>query len=86
MVTGRRAFAGDSSAEALAALLTAPPKPPSALVPDLPRELERIILRCLRKEPDRRFQHMDDVRIELLEVKEESDSTHRPRLRPAQRR
>ena len=41
---------------------------------DLPKELERIILRCLRKEPNRRFQNMADVKIELLEVKEESDS------------
>ena len=40
----------------------------------LPRELERIILRCLRKEPERRFQHMVDVKVELQEVKEESDS------------
>jgi eukaryotic-like serine/threonine-protein kinase len=74
MVTGRRAFAGDSSAEVLAALLKDTPKPPRELVPDVPKELERIILRCLRKEQDRRFQHMLDVKIELQELKEESDS------------
>ena len=50
------------------------PRSPSELVPGVPKELERIILRCLRKEPGRRFQHMADVRIELQEVKEESDS------------
>ena len=43
-------------------------------MPDVPKELERIILRCLRKEPARRFQHMADVKVELQEVKEESDS------------
>ena len=43
-------------------------------MPDVPKELERIILRCLRKEPGRRFQHMADVKVELQEVKEESDS------------
>jgi len=74
MVTGRRPFAGASSAELLAALLKEQARPPSELVADLPRDLERIILRCLRKEPERRFQHMVDVRIELQEVKEESDS------------
>jgi Tol biopolymer transport system component len=74
MVTGRRPFAGGSSAELLASLLKDEPKPPSALVPDLPKELERIVLRCLRKEPARRFQHMLDVKVELQEVKEESDS------------
>jgi serine/threonine protein kinase len=74
MVTGRRAFSGRSSAETLAAILREQPKPPSELVPDLPRDLERIILRCLRKESDRRFQHMLDVKVELQDVKEESDS------------
>jgi Tol biopolymer transport system component/serine/threonine protein kinase len=74
MVTGRRPFAGRSSAESYAALLKEQPKPPSQLGADVPRDLERIILRCLRKEPDRRFHHMVDVRVELQEVKEESDS------------
>jgi Tol biopolymer transport system component len=74
MVTGRRPFGGGSSAEALAALLKAQPKPPSEVVPDLPKELERIILRCLRKQPERRFQNMLDVKVELEEIKEESDS------------
>ena len=74
MVTGRRPFGGGSSAEMLAALLKEQPKPPSELVPDVPKELERIIQRCLRKEPGRRFQHMGDVKVELQELKEESDS------------
>jgi eukaryotic-like serine/threonine-protein kinase len=74
MVTGRRPFGAGSSAEMLAALLKEQPKPPSELVPEVPKELERIVLRCLRKEPGRRFQNMLDVKIELQEVKEESDS------------
>ncbi len=74
MVTGRRPFGGGSIAEMFAALLKEPPKPPSDLVADVPKELERIILRCLRKEPERRFQNMLDVKVELQEVKEESDS------------
>jgi len=37
-------------------------------------ELERLILRCLRKEPDRRYQTIRDVSLELQEIKEESDS------------
>jgi serine/threonine protein kinase len=74
MVTGRRPFGGGSTAEMLACLLKEQPKPPSEFVPDLPKELERIVLRCLRKEPARRFQHMTDLKVELEEVKEESDS------------
>jgi Tol biopolymer transport system component/predicted Ser/Thr protein kinase len=74
MVTGARAFQGDSSASTLAAVLTKEPKPPSQVVEGLPRELERVILRCLRKDPARRFQIMADLKVELEEVKVESDS------------
>ena len=74
MVTGQRAFSGNSAVETLAAVIKQQPKSPSDLVPGVPRELERVIQRCLKKEPERRFQHMLDVKVELQEVKEESDS------------
>jgi len=74
MVTGRRAFSRSSVAETLAAVMKEQPKPPSGVVPGVPKELERVIQRCLRKEPERRFQHMLDVKVELQEIKEESDS------------
>jgi serine/threonine protein kinase/Tol biopolymer transport system component len=74
MLTGQRAFRGPSSAETLAAVLKEQPKAPSEVVPEVPKELERIVLRCLKKEPERRFQNMLDAKIELQEVKEESDS------------
>jgi hypothetical protein len=38
--------------------------------------LEKIIQRCLRKDPERRFQSMKDVKIALEELKQESDSGH----------
>jgi eukaryotic-like serine/threonine-protein kinase len=44
------------------------------VVADAPRDLEKIITRCLRKDPARRFQHTDDLKIALSELKEESDS------------
>jgi serine/threonine protein kinase len=77
MVTGRRAFAGDTSAEAIAALLKDEPLPPSVLAPGVPKELERIITRCLRKEPGRRFQHVEDLQVELEEVRDECASASR---------
>jgi Tol biopolymer transport system component len=84
MVTGRRAFAGNSTAETLAAVLREQPKAPSEAVPGVPRDLEKVILRCLQKDPDRRFQHMVDVKVELQEIKEESDS--QPAAAPARAR
>jgi eukaryotic-like serine/threonine-protein kinase len=74
MVTGRRAFTGDSRMSTLASILRDDVKPVRDLVEDVPPELERIISRCLRKDASRRFQHMDDVKVALQEIKEESDS------------
>ena len=74
MVTGRRAFQRESKLSTLAAILREEPKPASQTVEGLPAEAERIITRCLRKDPERRFQHMDDLKVALEEVKEESDS------------
>ena len=77
MVTGVGPLAGKTPADTLANVLRAQPKPPTQLVPALPHDLERTILRCLRKEPARRFQHMVDVKVDLQEIKEESDSETR---------
>jgi eukaryotic-like serine/threonine-protein kinase len=74
MVTGRRAFQGDSRLSTLTAILREEPTPAGQVVEGLPRELERIIVRCLRKDPERRFQAMPDLKVALEELKEESDS------------
>jgi serine/threonine protein kinase len=74
IVTGHRAFTGKTVADTLTAVIREHPKSPTAIISTVPRELERVILRCLRKEPNRRFQHADDVKVALQEVKEESDS------------
>ena len=90
MVTGRRAFRGDTKLSVLSAILKEDPQPASSVREDVPRDLERIIARCLRKDPERRFQHMDDVKVALEELKEESDSgtaaTAAPSRRPRRRR
>src|SRR5205823_1585766 len=74
MLTGRRAFEGGSKASTMAAILREDPKPAHEVAASVPVELERIVSRALRKDPSRRFQHMDDVKVELEELKEESDS------------
>jgi serine/threonine protein kinase len=74
MLSGQRAFQGESKASTIAAILREEPKPLSQIVEGLPREVERVIKRCLRKDPAHRFQHMDDLKVALEELKEESDS------------
>ena len=86
MVTGRRAFAGGSTAETLAAVVRDQPKAPSEVVPSVPKELDRLIQRCLRKEPERRFQHMLDVKLELEQIKEDSESGRAAAAVPARSR
>jgi eukaryotic-like serine/threonine-protein kinase len=76
MATGRRAFTGESTAETLDAVLRSEPTPPRQIVASLPRDLERLIVRCLRKDPQRRYQTMLDVRNELQEIEQDLKSGH----------
>ena len=65
MITAQQAFSGDTQTRVLAAILEKDPKPISQIVQGTPPELDRIIARCLRKDPGRRFQHMQDLRLTL---------------------
>ena len=75
MVTGRRAFSGGSKLSSLSAVLHTEPQPPSQAVPDIPPELDRIIARCLKKDPVRRWQSMADVKVVLDELRDEMESS-----------
>ncbi len=74
MASGQRAFQGDTPASTLGAVIHTQPKPLAELVPALPNDLERLIARCLRKDRARRMQGMADIRVALLDLKEDSDS------------
>jgi eukaryotic-like serine/threonine-protein kinase len=86
MTTGHRAFCGKTNMSALAAIIEKEPQPVSELLPDLPQELERVIRRCLRKDRSRRFQHMGDIRLSLLELIEDLDSDRAPTSPQTERR
>lgn len=74
MVTGRRAFEGESSLSTLSAILRDEPPDMADVAPDVPAQMESVILRCLRKSPDERFQSMKDVQNALSVLKRDSDS------------
>src|SRR5215471_6238989 len=78
MVTGQRAFRGETSMSTISSILRDDPQPAGQLSADVPRDLDKIIARCLRKDPERRFQTMADVRVALRELKEESESGKLP--------
>jgi len=74
MLTGSRAFNGDSALSTLSAILRDEHRPMVELVSDVPPQLEMLITRCLRKNPDERWQSMKDVLAALGALKHESDS------------
>jgi eukaryotic-like serine/threonine-protein kinase len=74
MATGQRPFNGQSQIAVLSAILREEPKAIIEIRPEVPSELMRVIARCMRKDPARRFQHMEDLKVALVELKEESDS------------
>jgi len=83
LLTGRRPFAGSSFADVSSAILRDTPPAVSSIRRDVPRDLDRIVSRCLEKDRDRRFQTAKDVRNELTLVRHELQSTSRPPAAPA---
>ena len=74
MLTGRKAFGRESGIKSLAAVLNEDPPPASAVNEAVPAEIERVLNRCLRKDPQRRWQTMSDLKVALQELKEDSES------------
>ncbi len=73
MVTGRKAFEGKTYASLVGAILASEPAP-MELTPITPAWLERLVRRCLAKDPEDRWQSMRDIVIELRSPPEESVS------------
>jgi Tol biopolymer transport system component len=78
MASGRRAFAGSSPAATLAAVINQEPKPLRETAPELPYELEKLVMRCLRKDIGARQQNMTDLKLLLEDLKQESESGRLP--------
>jgi Tol biopolymer transport system component/tRNA A-37 threonylcarbamoyl transferase component Bud32 len=74
MLTGKRAFVGDSAVSTLAAILRAEPADVTEQLPDVPKEFNRIVRRCLEKAPERRWQSMADVRAVVEDLKQDVQS------------
>ncbi len=65
MLDGRRPFRRDTTIETMNAILTEEPPELSEAHPNLARALERVVLRCLEKSPERRFQSASDLAFAL---------------------
>jgi serine/threonine protein kinase/Flp pilus assembly protein TadD len=71
MVTGQRAFKGENALDVIGAILHKEPTPLRQLSPELPNEIERIINKALRKDPDARYQTAADLLTDLKDAKQD---------------
>ncbi len=65
LVTGSPPFTGETVMTVLMSVIKDDPRPPRVLVPQLPRDLEAIILKCLEKEPRRRYDSAAALALDL---------------------
>ncbi len=65
MLTGKRAFSGESHASVIGAIMSGEPPALTQLQPVTPVGLERIVRQCIRKKADERFQSVHDIKLQL---------------------
>src|SRR5437870_8253434 len=70
-ITRHKAFAGTDAIDSLNKIIREQPTPIANLNPDMPHDLQRIVRRCLAKDPEERYQTSKDVANEIKEVRRE---------------
>jgi serine/threonine protein kinase len=72
--TRRRPFVADSDVDVMHKILHEKPLAIDEIAPEVPAELRRMVRRCMAKDPERRFQSMKDLAIELAEIVDEFEA------------
>lgn len=75
MIAGRRAFTGDTAADTMTAILKEEPPGITEARTGIRPELERVIVRCLEKKPEQRFQSAPDLAFTLRSILADSEPT-----------
>jgi serine/threonine protein kinase/Tfp pilus assembly protein PilF len=65
LLAGRRPFEGNTASEVLGAIIHKEPLSIDLLCPEVPTDFRRVVDKCLRKEPELRYQHVDDLLVDL---------------------
>ena len=86
MLSGKRAFHKPTSAETMTAILNEDPAAISHLVPMVPPALQRVVHRCLEKNPEQRFQSASDLAFALEALSDSSSGSAAAIARPGSRR
>jgi eukaryotic-like serine/threonine-protein kinase len=76
--TGQKPFQGDTVAQMISAILHQMPAMPSSLNPQLSGEMERIIMKCLQKEPEHRYQSAVELAVDLRSISVTASSSSLP--------
>ena len=71
MLTGRQAFPGNSTVSVLADIMLTNPRPPQDVYPKADPAFQHILSRCMRKDRERRYQSIAEVRVRLRELEEQ---------------
>ena len=74
MLTGQLPFKGEYESAVIYSILNDTQEPVTGLRSGVPMELERIINKCLQKNPEDRYQHVDELIVDLRSIKRESTS------------
>jgi non-specific serine/threonine protein kinase len=77
MITGKLPFKGEYEQAMVYSILNDSPEPPTALRTGLPIELDRIILKSLSKDPSDRYQHIDEMAVDLRKLRGSKDESNR---------
>src|ERR1700692_117246 len=86
MATAKSAFAAKSRASLIAAILTSEPEPMTALHAMTPPALERVVKKCLAKDPDERWQSASDLAAELRWISDSGSQAGVPTRGVAERK
>jgi len=78
MLTGQLPFKGEYESAVIYSILNDTQEPVTGLRTGMPMELERIINKCLQKNPEDRYQHIDELIVDLRSIKRESESASIP--------
>jgi eukaryotic-like serine/threonine-protein kinase len=74
MITGQRPFKSEYESALVYSILNETPEPVTAVRTGVPMDLERIVNKCLEKDPNDRYQHVDELIVDLRKVERELTS------------